>query len=771
MASRLHLGKGIKHILHPLVNPVAPYVTYDSRGIIINGTRELLLVGSIHYPRSSPGMWSHLIRQARSAGLNAIDTYVFWSMHEPEEGVWEFEKDRANLIGFIQLVKQEGMHLVLRIGPYVCAEYNLGGMPAWLLEKPGIRMRRLNKPFMDSMETFVRKVVDVTRPYLYTNGGPIILLQMENEYNHWQFMNFFHGGFEYINWAAHLTSSLNVSVPWIMCEQGDTATVINTCNGFYCHDRIHTFRWAFPNQPSLFTELWTGWFQLWGEATPTRPAEDLAVAVLNWVAAGGSLVTYYMWQGGTNFDRSSGGPLLTTSYDYDAPVTEYGFPHERKFDHLKTMHGILREYKDVIMSWEKPESILEFGLNGAGGNVLAYGDVDKDDRAILFTFNRARQQVIAFKTPLSVFNVPRWSVSISVKTKGVNGKSNFTEVFNTAKVTPRLRTSNSLVVRNTVFHAFTKPISPSTIQYLAEPVGTQLLSDQTVVKTTHHGFPPQLKLTKDKTDYLWAVCDDVALPSVKGNPAMISMTFSHPPREITHVYMDDILIGILTDKDKPELKFDVAPFIAKGGNHSLSFLTVSMGLPHYTWHPESAQKGISGHVILSGADITVCKWQFIAGLKGEAVIPANVKKQTWKPLPSVVPPLSWLRLSFPLSQLNDKKITGFKSYTLKLSSLGKGIAFVNGHAIGRYWNITGGVNKKCPTAAEGVSCKYNDEFGTEACRVGCGEPSQAYYHVPADWLNDVPWGSSTAEIVLLNEMGGSSTDVADVHLIGIHEGL
>ena len=116
--------------------------------------------------------------------------------------------------------------------------------------------------------------------------------------------------------------SLDVKIPWIMCEQGDIATVINTCNGFYCHDRIRTFRWAYPKQPQFFTELWSGWYHLWGEPTPTRPVEDLAVAILEWIANGGSLVTYYMWHGGTNFGRDAGGPLITTSYDYDAPINE-----------------------------------------------------------------------------------------------------------------------------------------------------------------------------------------------------------------------------------------------------------------------------------------------------------------------------------------------------------------------------------------------------------------------------------------------------------------
>jgi beta-galactosidase len=150
--------------------PTAPLsnVTYDHRSIIINGQRQLLLTGSIHYPRSTPEMWPYLLQRAKAAGLNAIDTYVFWNLHEPIEGSYDFSTGINNLPLFLQLASEAGLYVVLRIGPYVCAEWNFGGFPIWLLNKPGLETRTYNKQFMNAMERFVRKTLNVVQKYFLT---------------------------------------------------------------------------------------------------------------------------------------------------------------------------------------------------------------------------------------------------------------------------------------------------------------------------------------------------------------------------------------------------------------------------------------------------------------------------------------------------------------------------------------------------------------------------------------------------------------------------
>ena len=157
-------------------------VNYDHRAVSINGKRTLLLSGAIHYPRSTPAMWPQLMQQSRQAGLNTIETYVFWNLHERQRGVFDFS-ERLDLLRFCQVAQEQGLYVILRVGPYICAETNYGGFPAWLRDVPGIRMRTFNQPFMREMERWVRMVTDYLRPMFAPRGGPIILFQLENEYN------------------------------------------------------------------------------------------------------------------------------------------------------------------------------------------------------------------------------------------------------------------------------------------------------------------------------------------------------------------------------------------------------------------------------------------------------------------------------------------------------------------------------------------------------------------------------------------------------------
>jgi beta-galactosidase len=128
-----------------------PNVSYDHRAVTIDGERTLLLSGAIHYPRSTPGMWRSLMQHSQEAGLNAIETYVFWNLHERRRGVYDFS-DRLDIRRFLDIAHELGLYVILRIGPYICAETNYGGLPAWLRDVPGIQMRTDNEPFLREME-------------------------------------------------------------------------------------------------------------------------------------------------------------------------------------------------------------------------------------------------------------------------------------------------------------------------------------------------------------------------------------------------------------------------------------------------------------------------------------------------------------------------------------------------------------------------------------------------------------------------------------------
>lgn len=137
-------------------------VTYDKKALIINGQRKVLFSGSIHYPRSTPEMWEGLIQKAKDGGLDVIDTYVFWNLHEPSPGNYNFD-GRYDLVRFIKLVHEAGLYVHLRIGPYICAEWNFGGFPVWLKYVPGISFRTDNEPFKSAMQKFTQKIVQMMK--------------------------------------------------------------------------------------------------------------------------------------------------------------------------------------------------------------------------------------------------------------------------------------------------------------------------------------------------------------------------------------------------------------------------------------------------------------------------------------------------------------------------------------------------------------------------------------------------------------------------------
>jgi hypothetical protein len=175
------------------------------------------------------------------------------------------------------------------------------------------------------MSTFVTYIAQYIEPHLARNGGPIILAQIENEYDHMETQDPLPGNSPYLAWCGALTQRLALGVPWIMCSSTDApAFIINTCNGFYCDSWIAGHVRGHPNQPPLWTENWTGWYYLWGQPKPSRPAEDTALAIANWVAKGGPHHNLYMYHGGTTWGRNTGGPQQVTSYDYSAPLDEYG---------------------------------------------------------------------------------------------------------------------------------------------------------------------------------------------------------------------------------------------------------------------------------------------------------------------------------------------------------------------------------------------------------------------------------------------------------------
>ncbi|KAH9762934.1 Beta-galactosidase 12 [Citrus sinensis] len=687
-------------------------VSYDHKAVIINGQKRILISGSIHYPRSTPEMWPDLIQKAKDGGLDVIQTYVFWNGHEPTQGNYYFQ-DRYDLVRFIKLVQQAGLYVHLRIGPYVCAEWNYGGFPVWLKYVPGIEFRTDNGPFKAAMHKFTEKIVSMMKAekLFQTQGGPIILSQIENEFGpvEWDIGA---PGKAYAKWAAQMAVGLNTGVPWVMCKQDDAPDpVINTCNGFYCEKFV-------PNQnykPKMWTEAWTGWFTEFGSAVPTRPAEDLVFSVARFIQSGGSFINYYMYHGGTNFGRTSGG-FVATSYDYDAPIDEYGLLNEPKWGHLRDLHKAIKLCEPALVS-------VDPTVKSLGKNQEAHVFNSKSGKCAAFLANYDTTFSAKVSFGNAQYDLPPWSISVLPDCK--------TAVFNTARV--GVQSSQKKFVP--VINAF------SWQSYIEETASST--DDNTFTKD---GLWEQVYLTADASDYLWYMTD-VNIDSNEGflkngqDPLLTIWSAGHALQVFINGQLSGTVYGSL---ENPKLTFSKNVKLRPGVN-KISLLSTSVGLPNVGTHFEKWNAGVLGPVTLKGLnegtrDISKQKWTYKIGLKGEALSLHTVSGSSsveWAQGASLAQkqPMTWYKTTFNVPPGNDP-------LALDMGAMGKGMVWINGQSIGRHWPGYIG-NGNCG------GCNYAGTYTEKKCRTYCGKPSQRWYHVPRSWLK--PSGNL---LVVFEEWGG-----------------
>ncbi|KAG8497877.1 hypothetical protein CXB51_007367 [Gossypium anomalum] len=655
-------------------------VTYDRKAIAIDGQKRILFSGSIHYPRSTPEMWEGLIQKAKNGGLDVIDTYVFWNLHEPSPGNYNFE-GRYDLVQFIKLVKKAGLYVHLRIGPYICGEWNFGGFPVWLKYVPGISFRTDNEPFKKAMAKFTQKIVQMMKDenLFESQGGPIILSQIENEYEP-ESKSYGPAGKAYVKWAAKMAVGLNTGVPWVMCKEYDAPDpVINTCNGFYCD----YFSPNKPYKPTLWTEAWTGWFSDFGGPNYQRPVEDLAFAVARFIQKGGSFVNYYMYHGGTNFGRTAGGPFITTSYDYDAPIDEYGLIRQPKYDHLKELHKAVKLCEKALLNSDPNIVVL-----GSYEKAHVFSSESGGCAAFLSNYNLRSNAKVTFNN--MHYNLPRWSISILPDCRNV--------VFNTAKV----GTEASLV-----------QMVPTNVKIESwETFNEDVHSVDDESSMTVKGLLEQLNITRDTSDYLWYTTS-VRISSTesflrKGTPLTLSI---QKAGHGIHVFINGQLSGsAFGTQQKRKLSFTKNINLHPGEN-KISILSIAVGLPNIGPHFETWNIGVQGPVVLHGLDegkkdLTWQKWSYKVGLKGEA---DNLGS------PNSIPSIDWTRGS--LETLKQRPLTWYKAFfnapggddplALDMSGMGKGQVWINGESIGRYWTIS--VNGNCS------GCSYVGAFRQTKC--------------------------------------------------------
>lgn len=319
------LAGGRANAAHPVLRPVGDHFEFD-------GQRLQIISGAIHYPRVPRAYWRDRLEKAKAMGLNTVETYVFWNLHEPEPGHFDFS-GQNDVAEFIREAQQEGLYVILRPGPYVCAEWEFGGYPAWLLRDPNIKVRTSDPAFIAAASRWLHRLGQELAPLQSGNGGPIIATQVENEYGSFGADHAYMEQIHALLVDAGFTQSMLYTADGAkLVPKGslpELPAVINFGTGsaqkeFAILDKLR------PTGPRMCGEYWAGWFDHWGDPHNTADATKEA-AELKWMLSRGYSVNLYMFHGGTSFGWMNGanvkGPRYepdVTSYDYDAPVSEDG---------------------------------------------------------------------------------------------------------------------------------------------------------------------------------------------------------------------------------------------------------------------------------------------------------------------------------------------------------------------------------------------------------------------------------------------------------------
>ncbi len=323
--------------------------TVGQNTFLLDGQPFVVKAAEVHYPRIPQPYWEHRIKMCKALGMNTICIYIFWNYHEPQQDQFCFA-GQADVAAFCRLAQKHGMYVIVRPGPYVCAEWEMGGLPWWLLKKKDIRLRERDPFFMERVKIFEEKVGEQLAPLTIQNGGPIIMIQVENEYGSYgedkpyvsEIRDCLRGIYGQqvalfqCDWSSNFTKNGLDDLVWTM----NFGTGANIDQQFR---RLGELR---PDAPKMCSEFWSGWFDKWGARHETRPAKAMVEGIDEMLSKGISF-SLYMTHGGTSFGHwaganSPGFAPDVTSYDYDAPINEYGQATEK----YQLLRQTIQKYTD-----------------------------------------------------------------------------------------------------------------------------------------------------------------------------------------------------------------------------------------------------------------------------------------------------------------------------------------------------------------------------------------------------------------------------------------
>jgi len=325
--------------------------TVSGKQFLMDGTPYQVISGEMHYPRIPREYWRDRFRKAKAMGLNTITTYVFWNLHEPRPGVYDFT-GQNDIAEYIREAQAEGLNVILRPAPYVCAEWELGGYPSWLLKDRSLVLRSTDPKYNAAVQRWFARLAREIKPLLLKNGGPIIAVQIENEYGS------FGDDRTYLEEARKdlVESGMGDSLLYTADPPNDLTkgsfpdlpAVINfgTGDAEKSFAKLDTLR---PDGPRMTGEYWAGWFDKWGEQHHATDGNKES-AEFRWILEHGYSVSLYMFHGGTSFGWMNGADSHagkdyhpdTTSYDYDAPLDEHGEPRYKYYLFRKAISEVTK---------------------------------------------------------------------------------------------------------------------------------------------------------------------------------------------------------------------------------------------------------------------------------------------------------------------------------------------------------------------------------------------------------------------------------------------
>lgn len=369
----------------------------------LDGKPFKILSGAIQYFRLHPDQWRDTLYNLKALGFNTVETYIPWALHEPQEGQFQAE-GMLDFEAYFKLVEEMGLYLIVRPTPYICAEFDFGGLPAWLLRYPSMRLRVNHPLFLEKVSHFYDWLFPKLLPYQSDQGGPILMMQVENEYGSYAEDK------AYMRSIAQMMKVRGVTVPlftsdgtWI--EALESGTLIEddifVTGNFGSQpkentDNLRAFMERYGKKwPLMCTEFWDGWFSRWSEEIVRREAEDLAQDVKKMLQLGS--MNLFLLRGGTNFGFISGCSARKTkdlpqitSYDFDAPITEWGQPTEKYYAVQRVTHEVFPELEQMEPISRQAKAYGSFPLLGTANLLDVAADITEE---ILLDYPQPMEQI------------------------------------------------------------------------------------------------------------------------------------------------------------------------------------------------------------------------------------------------------------------------------------------------------------------------------------------------------------------------------------------